>query len=305
MGPTGGAGGTRRLATRPVGRWVRYMSPPSLDPWARQSRPGDRLDTIVARKMRATLEPIHAMVYFAPEALDAWGRLFPYRSMGYFASRSAPMGAAGPSVVTAAFYNFAPAAVARAVPAVWEHADPATVLTARGAAADAALVRLLGEGAIGSPEMAWAATTAERAARACPVEGRPLFGGHADLPWPERTHLRLWHAVTLLREFRGDGHVASLLSATGDEFDAAFYRRSRGWGEEAWASAEEALVRRGWLADGALTETGVAGRESIEVATDLLSMAPWFAIGEDDADRLRQTVRPWSRAIVAAGGLGF
>ena len=276
------------------------------------------MDTIVARKMRATLEPVHAMVYFAPEALDAWGRLFPYRSMGYFASRSAPMGAVGPSVVTAAFYNFAPAAVARAVPAVWEHADPATVLTARGAAADAALVRLLGEGVIGSPEMAWAATTAERAARACPVEGRPLFGGHADLPWPERPHLRLWHAVTLLREFRGDGHVASLLSAglsgieavasyaaTGDEFDAAFYRRSRGWGEEAWASAEEALVRRGWLADGALTEAGLAAREHIEATTDRLAMAPWFAIGEDDADRLRQTVRPWSRAIVAAGGLGF
>lgn len=218
----------------------------------------------------------------------------------------------------ATFYNFARAAVARAVPAVWEHADPATVLTARGAAADAALVRLLGEGAIGSPEMAWAATTAERAARACPVEGRPLFGGHADLPWPERTHLRLWHAVTLLREFRGDGHVASLLSAglsgieavasyaaTGDEFEAAFYRRSRGWGEEAWASAEEALVRRGWLADGSLTEAGLAAREGIEATTDRLTMAPWFTIGEDDADRLRQTVRPWSRPIVAAGGLGF
>lgn len=271
------------------------------------------MEPVLARKMWATLEPVHASIYFAGEAHAAWEALgFPHRGMGYFASRSAAMGRVEAAVVAATFYNFNPALVARFIPAAWDIASPAEILAARYRAADTALRRLLGD-AVASEEMAWAADTSMEAARAAAPDGRPLFAAHAVLPVPTDPHLRLWHALTLLREFRGDGHVQALVSAglsglqavisyaaTGEGFGADFYRRSRGWSEEEWALGTESLRSLGWLdADGSLTEVGKAGREMIEAATDRLSLAPWQAIGEEAADRLRATVRPWSRAITA------
>lgn len=272
------------------------------------------METIIARKMWATLEPYHAMIYFASEAFAAWEELgFPKRGMGYFASRSGAMGRVEPSVVSAVFYNFHPGLVARFLPEAWEIADPPAVVEARYAAADAALRRMLGE-EVTSPEMAWSAEAAMEAALACPPDGRPLFAAHAALEAPDEPHMKLWHALTLLREFRGDGHVQSLVSAgisgleavvsyaaTGELFDAAFYRRSRGWSDDEWADGEELLQAQGWMGtDGVLTDTGRAGRAAIESATDRLAMAPWEAIGQETADRLRATIRPWSRTLAAA-----
>lgn len=276
------------------------------------------MDTVVAKKMWATLESVHAMIYFVPEAFEAWEELgFPHRGMGYFASRSAAMGRVEAAVVTATFYNFNPETVARFIPAAWDIASPREVIDARYRAVDAALGRILGE-ATKSQEMDWAATVAGEAAAECRPEGRPLFAAHADLPIPDEPHLRLWHALTLLREFRGDGHVLALVdaglsglealvsyAATGELFDADFYRRSRGWSREQWGEGEASLRQRGWLDEGGdLTDAGRLGRQGIEDHTDRLAMAPWDAIGEDTAAELRATVRPWSRAIVAAGGFG-
>ena len=275
------------------------------------------MEPILARKMWATLEPVHAMIYFAPEAFTAWEDLgFPHRGMGYFASRSAAMGRVEAPVVTATFYNFNPALVKRFIPAAWEHAGPEEVIESRLRAVDAALRRFLGE-AVESDEMSWAADTALQAASACPPEGRALFAAHAGLDSPELPHQRLWHALTLLREFRGDGHVTALVSAsvspiealvsyaaTGQAFNADFYRRSRGWSEEDWATAEDRLHQRGWLDEtGVLSEPGRAGREAIEAETDRLAAAPWTAIGDDTADRLRATIRPWTRTIMDMGGI--
>lgn len=274
------------------------------------------VENIVARKMWATLEPYHAMIHFAPEGFEEWERLgFPHRGMGYFASRAAPMGAVGASVVAATFYNFNPETVARFIPAAWDIASPAETLEARFRAVDAALRRLLQGWA--TDKMAWAAETAMRATEACRPEGRPLFAGHLALASPGEPHMKLWHAVTMLREYRGDGHIHALVaaglsgieavrsySATGEAFGPEWYRRSRGWAREQWEEAEESLRQRGWLdAGGELTDTGRDGRQEIEDQTDRLAMDPWRAIGEDDAHRLRATVRPWSKAIVAAGAV--
>lgn len=276
------------------------------------------METPIARQMWATLEPVHAMIYFVPEAISAWKELgFTHPRMGYFASRSAAMGAVEPAVVTATFYNFNPTLVARFVPAVWGIAAPDEVLATRYQAADDALCRFLGD-AVEGEEMAWAAETALEAASACPPAGRPLFAAHAAIPAPEVAHLRLWHALTLLREYRGDGHVHALLSAglsgleavvsytaTGDLFDGDFYRRSRGWSDEEWAAGEELLRSRGWLDDGgSLTGQGREGRADIEEETNRLSVTPWQAIGHQAALRLQATVRPWSRTIVDADILG-
>jgi len=153
-------------------------------------------------------------------------------------------------------------------------------------------------------------------------EGRPLFAGHADLPWPDAPLERLWHAQSLLREFRGDGHIAQLVhhgldgvealvlhEATG-ELPAGLLRRTRGWNDDEWTAAAGRLRARGWLQPAdptnqlTLSEVGVALRQDIEEATDRLSVFAYEAIGEEGCDALRSLARPWSRAVVDASGLG-
>ena len=168
------------------------------------------MDPLVARKTWRTLEPLHGLIYFAPEATEEYAAIGLVPEVGgYFASRAAPMGAVPAAVVIATFYNFRPEVVRREIPRAWEIASPAQILTARFRAADRALRRILGDAADG-PDVAEAAVLARRAALAVVdhPEGRALFGGHASLEWPDDPLLVLWHAQSLLREFRGDGHVA-------------------------------------------------------------------------------------------------
>src|SRR3954451_15191413 len=144
------------------------------------------MDPIVARKTWRTVEPIHGMIYFAPEADAA------YRAIGldgnppaYFASRAAPMGPVRAEVVIATFYNFCPALVRSAIPLSWTKADPATIIDARLAAADAALTRLLGDDLASRADVAEAASLARDAALAAceQPQGRPLFASYVALPW--------------------------------------------------------------------------------------------------------------------------
>jgi Helix-turn-helix family len=271
---------------------------------------------ILARKMWRTLEPYHGMIYFAPQATEAYAALGIEGRAGYFASRSAAMGAVPAEVVIATFYNFDPRLVRAAIPAAWDAASPAALVDARLGAADAALRAMVGEDPLGAPEMAEAADLARRAAEACTPEGRPLYAAHAALPWADEPHLVLWQAVTRLREFRGDGHVAALVGeglsprealvthgASGDGLvTLRLLQTTRGWSDEAWDETLADLRARGWLSgDDRLIADGAAVRDRVEARTDELAMAPWRGLGEDASDRLRGLVRPWSRAIVGSG----
>jgi hypothetical protein len=166
-------------------------------------------------------------------------------------------------------------------------------------------------------EVARAVELARPAAEAASVEGRPLFAGHASLPWPAEPHLALWHAVSLLREFRGDGHVACLVdaglsglealilhAATG-EVPRAALQATRRWSDAEWDAGVAGLAERGLVEpDGTFTAAGTALRQRIEDRTDELALAPWEAIGPDACDELRALVRPLSKAVVTNGGLG-
>ncbi len=268
-----------------------------------------------ARKMWRTLEPYHGMIYFTPTATEAYARLGVTGRSGYFASRSAPMGAVPASVVIATFFNFNPALVERAMDGVWDTTTPAAMLAARLDAVDVALEAALGGAVLASAEMHEAADLARRAATGLPIEGRPLFAGHAALAWPEADHLALWHAISLLREFRGDGHVAALVGAGLDgcealvthggagDVPASILQSSRAWPDDAWGAAVQRLRDRGLVEVGgdALTDEGRALRARIEATTDELAVAPWRSLGVDGCDRLRALVRPFSKAIVASG----
>ncbi|MEU9009726.1 hypothetical protein AB0D12_08060 [Streptomyces sp. NPDC048479] len=265
------------------------------------------------------LECAHAPVYFAPETgpvyTDAGSGLKGFW-MGYFASRAAALGAVPPEVVTAAFYNFAPARVARALPDAWRRCPPETVLAARLDVADRSLRRLLGELA-DSPQVAEAADLACRAVESLPAAGRVLFAAHAALPVPEQPHLALWWAATALREFRGDGHVAALVTAGVDGCEANVItvalglappeqRLNRGWSEAEWEAALARLRERGVLAeDGTLTDAGRLERDAIEAATDRLARPVADVLGPDGTGRLVACLRPIARRIVEAGGVPF
>ncbi len=251
------------------------------------------------------------MTYFAPESRTALDELR-YRGfwMGYFAARSAPFGAVPPEVVTATFYNFDPQRVAKALPAAWEIASPADALKARNASAEAALRRY---GVDDSDDVRVAADLAAKAARSAAVDGRPLFAANLALDWPDNPVARLWHATTLLREQRGDGHIAvlvahgisgresNLLHAAAGRVPKAFIMRSRDYDDEQWAFHRDRLARRGLLTDDELTDAGRALKQTIEDETDALALHALDALSDDEVEALFQALTPITRKVVTAG----
>ncbi|MEU7278099.1 hypothetical protein AB0A69_04805 [Streptomyces sp. NPDC045431] len=268
------------------------------------------------RRCHNALNPLHSTVYFSPDyAKELAGLGVEDSSAAYFAGRAAAMGAVGPGVVAAAFYNFNHELVARHLPAVWDTASPETVLAARLRAADATLRRLLGEEAVASEAMAEAARLALRATEACTRHARPLYAAHADLPVPEEPHLAYWHAATLLREHRGDAHLVALLAAGLDPLEALvshtatgkgmaprWILATRGWSRADWDAAAGRLRERGLLNEaGDLTEAGSALRAELEEQTDRLDAAPYEHLGAADVERLTELGRGFLTAAVAAG----
>jgi hypothetical protein len=265
----------------------------------------------LARRFFDRFEPVHAVTYFAPEARTALDGLgFRGFWMGYFAARSAPFGVVPTEVVTAAFYNFAPERVAKALPAAWEIASPSDALRVRQDSAAAALRRY----GVTDDDAGTAAELAEKAARSAPLDGRPLFAANVALDWPDEPVARLWHAVTLLREHRGDGHVAvlSTLGVSGRESNvlhAAAGRvpqdmimRSRDYDEQQWGHYRDRLARRGLLdGDGALTDAGQDLKQRIEEITDRLALSALDGLDDDKVERLFGALTPITRKVVAAG----
>lgn len=268
----------------------------------------------LARAAHKVIEPLHSMVYFVPEAGERYAAAGLKGGLrGYFASRSAALGVVPAEVVIATFYNFSPALVRKAIPSAWDSVTPAALLAARYDAVDAAWTRLLGEAELKSEEMAEAAGLAREACAAIApqIEGRPLYAGHAALPWPEPEHLQLWHAATLLREHRGDGHIAALVLAGlsgleasvtyityGSALNEELQRQTRGYSEDEWAQSKASLQKQGILdADNQFTDIGRQQREQIEAQTDVAAATPYEALGEQRTQRLIELARPWARSI--------
>ncbi|MCQ8835976.1 hypothetical protein ACFV27_25810 [Streptomyces antimycoticus] len=254
----------------------------------------------MSRDMWARFEAYYDVIY-APEVRTAAKALGCKGGwMAYFALRAAPLGAASPDVVTAAFFNFHPEMVARALPDAWTVATPDRYLDSRLEVVDAALHRMLGTDVRDLTEAASLATTA---AQLAPTGGRVLGAANQALLTPSEPHLALWQACSTLRESRGDGHVAALVAVdlspcealvlfTADKgLDPAFMRQMRGWSEEEWRDAEASLTDRGLISD-VLTPAGRGLREEIERMTDAAAARPWRALGSDGTARLRELLTP-------------
>jgi hypothetical protein len=271
--------------------------------------------SFLARRIWRRLEPYHAITYFAQESRAAWDTVgMKGFWMGYFASRAAAMGPVGPKVVTATFYNFHASRVERAVPDCWHITTPHAVLRARldgvvnslSAAVDVDLegVRLLAP---------LARTVAEATCE--DIGGRALFAGHAEQPWPEEgAALQAWWAATLIREHRGDGHVAALVDAGVSPCEALVLQStyttiprevlqvSRNWPDAEWEEAVASLVEREWLdGDGLGNDTGRDALAAIEQRTDELAARPLAIVGVDAAAALAEAALPVAQGVMKSG----
>jgi hypothetical protein len=279
-----------------------------------------------ARLMWSLFEPVHTVSYFAPEpraAFEQAGLRGYWR--GYFAGRSAPLGAVAAAPAIAAFFSFAPAMVERALPGVWELISPADALAVREAGAVAALRRLLAAAEVPPTTSTTAADRLAEAATGLAGAGHVLGAANCALPVPDDPLARLWHGATVLREHRGDAHAAALVAADLDGTEALALRvgvnlaesgapsrasfgwtreqlqPNRGWTDADWDAAAGRLTERGLLrAGGAATSAGTALYQQVENATDAAAARPWSPLTSAGAAELARLLRPVARACAAA-----
>jgi len=269
----------------------------------------------VARRLFDLTEPISLVNFFSEEPNEEMARLgFRNYWDGYFAGRSAPLGRVPAEVVHAAFYNFAEGEVASHIPKVWETTTPEAAHAARERGCVMALRRILGD-LVASPGLVRAAELLAKASASAPMEGRIMYAGLRALPMPVEPVARLWHAANMLREHRGDGHIAALVSERigGTEahvlsaldmgiYPAESFGRIHHLPKAHLAEVMEGLRDRGLLdASGRFTEAGHATKRRVENLTDTLAGAPYEALDPLELDELIAVLEPLSRRIAAAG----
>jgi hypothetical protein len=273
------------------------------------------VDSLIARRINHSFEPLVAHAFFVEEPKEEMRAIGikPWPT-GYFASRAWAFGRCSPDLIHATFYNFTHSVSTFGMPGCWDVADPEAIGAARDRAVVRALTRLTDGADLG--DLGPTIELMAEAIEACPRHGRPLFAAVAGAPWPQDPPLlALWHGANKLREFRGDGHIAVLLSegigpvgalviyAAMRGGDKKILLRGRQWTEEQWDAAAADLEQRGLIKDERLTEAGAKYREDIEARTDQLAMAPFRALGPERSEQLRASVNQVSAVVCANGGV--
>ena len=270
------------------------------------------MDMSAVREISVAINTAHRFVYFVPEAAEEYAKLgITERAPAYFAARSAPLGPVPWQITLATFYNFSPRAV-QAMVGVWDAAAPEAWQAARFTVVARSMERV--GVALTADEIAEARSLIDPVVAAADLAGKPLAAANAALDLPSDALTALWQQITVLREWRGDAHIAVLTAnqlgpcdctviqtGTG-RFPLALARGTRMWDDAEWADASARLAARGWTAaDGTVTDAGTAAREQVEVDTDELCAPLWEPIGADGARRLAALLAPINDAFTAAG----
>jgi hypothetical protein len=276
---------------------------------------GPRRREPVARRLFGLVEPIALVNFTSDEPNEAMAELgFRNYWDGYFAGRSAPLGRVPAEVVHAAFYNFADGEVARHIPKVWATTTPEAAHAARQRGCVAALRRILGD-LVGTPGLVRAAELLAKASVSAPTTGRVMYAGLRALPMPEEPVARLWHAANMLREHRGDGHIAALLSEQVggleahvlsaldmDIHPAESFGRIHHLPPALLAEVMNGLRDRGLVdASGRFTDAGRATKRRVEFLTDVLAEAPYDGLEPAELEELVAVLEPISARLQAAG----
>ncbi len=266
-------------------------------------------------KFWRSVEVLHDVVYFAPDSKARYEALgLKGYWMGYFASRSAALGTPSPELVIATFHGFAPQMVRRALPDAWSLASRDDILKARLDLARDALAPGVGAAEVDTGKVA---KDLEAIVAGLDFAGKPLAAAHASLEKPADDIGLLWWAASVIREYRGDCHLA-VLGAAGLNGTSANtlavaaglavgeQRNMRGWTEEEWAAGYAELAGRGWVdADGTITESGASARKQIEDATDRVCHAGMDKEATGRAITVEDAVRALARGVLKSGAIAF
>ena len=260
------------------------------------------------RRLWQLFEPVHAVTYFDPRAREPLAALgIEGFWNGYVIQRAAPLGPVGPELATASFFGFHPRRAA-VLKDAWLRVSPADALKARTDGAVCALRPHAGHDTEELADLLW------RAAEAADCAGRVLAAANQALPRPSDPLAAVWQATTTLREHRGDGHVASLIShgigpiqamqlkVAAGESRGEDLRLGRGWSDEEWDAAALDLEKRGWVdAAGQLTDDGRQARDDVETVTDAAARRPWEALTPTEVTRAAALLAPLAQAVWASG----
>jgi hypothetical protein len=272
----------------------------------------------LARRMFDLVEPIGVIPYSAEEPNEAMFALgFTNYWDTYFAGRAAPLGSSVPAeVVHALFYSFGPGEVARHIPKVWRTTTPEAATAARQHGCVNALHRILGD-LLDAPELTRAVELLTRAATSAPLEGRPLYAALRTLPVPEEPVARLFHAASLLREHRGDGHVAALMAegisgleahvllALDMGIPATSFGRIHHLPSALLSDLIEGLRDRGLVEDEkTFTPAGRQVKDRVEALTDDLALVPYQVLDPEELDELMAALQPLRPKLLAAQDFG-
>jgi hypothetical protein len=267
----------------------------------------------MARRMFELVEPIGVIPYSADDPNEAMFALgFTNYWDTYFAGRAAPLGFVPAEVVDALFYNFAPGEVARHIPKVWQTTTPEAAIAARQQGCANALRRILADH-VDTPAFARAADLLLEAATSAPIEGRPMYAALRTIPVPDDVVGRMFHAASLLREHRGDGHVVALMSegvgrleahvlfALDMGMPAAKFGRIHHLPAAQIDEVIDGMRERGLIGDdGWLSESGRAVKRRVEALTDDLAAKPYEVLEPDELDELMAALEPLAALLVAA-----
>lgn len=264
------------------------------------------------QRLGAITNLVHGFIYFSTEATERYGALGLGGRQQYFAGRAAAMGPVGPGLVVATFYNFNPDVVHTAIPAAWDVAGPDSVQAARFLAAGDVLQPICAD--LDSAGLDRAVELAQAMVHGVGDEGKPLAAANRSIALPEDPTLRLWQLVTIIREWRGDAHVAALgasavtglealvLHAATGQVPAAVLRATRAWSSEQWDNAIAGLAERGLVdADGSFTPAGEAFRSDIEAATNTAAQALVETIGDEATSELIELLKPIRTGLLNSG----
>jgi hypothetical protein len=267
----------------------------------------------IARRMFELVEPIGLIPYSADEPNEAMFALgFTNYWDTYFAGRAAPLGHGPAEVVDALFYSFAPGEVARHIPKVWRITTPELALSARQLGCANALRTILGD-RVDAPSFARTTELLVRAATSAPLEGRPMYAALRAIPIPDDVVVRLFHAASLLREHRGDGHIAALMveGVGGLEAHALValdmnmppekFGRIHHLPTPQLAAVTDGMRERNLIgADGWLSEEGRAVKQRVESMTDDLAAKPYEGLEPGELDELMAALEPLAAVLLAA-----
>lgn len=281
----------------PTLRGMPDANPPALD---------------LVAKLGAVTNLTHGFIYFAPEATEEYRNLGLLDEQHYFASRGAAFGPVPAEVVIATFFNFCPDVVRVALPDAWDVASPRDIQSARMRAAARTLERCCPD--VDREAVEEAGLLAARMIDGVGFQGTALAGANRAVPEPDDPLGRLWQRITVIREWRGDIHVAVLTAAGLDAVEAlilhaateqvprAALLATRGWPASDWQAGVDSLVARGLVhADESFTDAGRAFREELETRTNVVCARMVAAAGEADTRRFLDLLKPVRKGLLESG----